>query len=729
MNRPPVTVVVVVGGTERDLRACLDGVRDSVRGGDEVLVVTPQHRVALRQVLAAYSSLVTADLGVGQDVAACRRLAAQRARYEIVVFVDGDTVVSAHWLDPVVAAFDDPNVVAAGPRCHLSLGPQGVDLPDDARANVAAFKRHAREWRAAHRGARRTVDRLGPVCAAVRAESLARAGGPGLDLPYQQLRELGEVVVVEESLVAHVAGPHCALREPADPNEPLLSVCMIVKDEERVLADALRSVEGLADEVLVYDTGSTDRTREIATEHGARVVEGFWDDHFGDARNRALAHCHGRWALIVDADDIVEADPAELRAALAYSTVEGYVVTVENVLGLRATRRDSFLSCRLFPRRLGVYAGRLHEQVVSRVTGALISGVRVGGLVVQHSGYQQVSVAERDKFRRNLDLAALAARDAVGGRYGSAARTRYDLARSLYAAGRETEALAETEAALAGPVEGYFRRRLIVLAVRAAIKTADVAIAEQYLSRLPGEVSGPLLVECLRAEVLAARGDTAEALALIAGLPETAEDDDGMTIGRDTLGELELRLLGQTGQHALAGDRLVALVLAGIVPIPLADALDVLDRAGRGFDALSGAAGDTRAELLLQAAGLPAERADRLLEALWSTDGAGAVLAVAARLAPELSLLRALEWSGRLREQGLNAHCPLLAIAGATRRAVTDRVLAAAIAFETFRDEEAFVAFSQVLGDVPAHQEAVVLEQLRLLAPRLADLVQVVPAG
>ena len=375
MNRPPVTVVVVVGGTERDLRACLDGVRDSVRGADEVLVVTPQHRVALRQVLAAYSSLVTADLGVGQDVAACRRLAAQRARYEIVVFVDGDTVVSAHWLDPVVAAFDDPNVVAAGPRCHLSLGPQGVDLPDDARANVAAFKRHAREWRAAHRGARRTVDRLGPVCAAVRAESLARAGGPGLDLPYQQLRELGEVVVVEESLVAHVAGPQCALREPADPNEPLLSVCMIVKDEEQVLADALRSVEGLADEVLVYDTGSTDRTREIAAEHGARVVEGFWDDHFGDARNRALAHCHGRWALIVDADDVVEADPAELRAALADSTVEGYVVTVENVLGLRATRRDSFLSCRLFPRRLGVYAGRLHEQVVSRVTGALISGV------------------------------------------------------------------------------------------------------------------------------------------------------------------------------------------------------------------------------------------------------------------------------------------------------------------------------------------------------------------
>ena len=165
------------------------------------------------------------------------------------------------------------------------------------------------------------------------------------------------------------------------------------------------------------------------------------------------------------------------------------------------------------------------------------------------------------------------------------------------------------------------------------------------------------------------------------------------------------------------------------MPIPLADALDVLDRAGRGFDALSGAAGDTRAELLLQAAGLPAERADRLLEALWSTDGAGAVLAVAARLAPELSLLRALEWSGRLREQGLNAHCPLLAIAGATRRDVTDRVLAAAIAFETFRDEEAFAAFSQVLGDVPAHQEAVVLEQLRLLAPGLADLVQVVPAG
>ena len=67
-----------------------------------------------------------------------------------------------------------------------------------------------------------------------------------------------------------------------------VSVVMIVKDEEAVLAKSLESTTW-ADQVVVYDTGSTDATREIAARYSDTVVEGYWDDDFAGARNRAQA--------------------------------------------------------------------------------------------------------------------------------------------------------------------------------------------------------------------------------------------------------------------------------------------------------------------------------------------------------------------------------------------------------------------------------------------------------
>src|SRR5205814_2119240 len=153
---------------------------------------------------------------------------------------------------------------------------------------------------------------------AVRRAALARAGGPGFELPYADLGTEGRIVLVESVLLAHVGSDECTLRaadEDASPR-PLLSACLIVKDEEDVLAECLASVRDFVDEIVVYDTGSTDRTRQIAAEHGAHVITGYWNDHFGDARNRALEHCTGEWVLQIDADEIATGDPAELRERL-----------------------------------------------------------------------------------------------------------------------------------------------------------------------------------------------------------------------------------------------------------------------------------------------------------------------------------------------------------------------------------------------------------------------------
>ena len=81
---------------------------------------------------------------------------------------------------------------------------------------------------------------------------------------------------------------------------------MIVKNEQQNLPACLASVEGIFDEIVIVDTGSTDRTKQIAREFGARVFDFAWIDDFAAARNKVLAHATGDYAFWLDADDFVE---------------------------------------------------------------------------------------------------------------------------------------------------------------------------------------------------------------------------------------------------------------------------------------------------------------------------------------------------------------------------------------------------------------------------------------
>ncbi len=93
-----------------------------------------------------------------------------------------------------------------------------------------------------------------------------------------------------------------------------ISVCMITKNEEKHLARALQSVAGVADELIVVDCGSTDRTQEIASEYRAKLFHRAWTN-FGDQRNYAAAQTGNEWILALDAD---EALSSELRESLLH---------------------------------------------------------------------------------------------------------------------------------------------------------------------------------------------------------------------------------------------------------------------------------------------------------------------------------------------------------------------------------------------------------------------------
>ena len=131
---------------------------------------------------------------------------------------------------------------------------------------------------------------------------------------------------------------------PAPPlaeNRPLLSVCMIARNEAGHLGRCLHGVRDLADEIVLVDTGSTDRTRDIALVFGARRYDLPWCDDFSKARNFSLQKATGQWILVLDADEVIAAEDATVIKSLATSpdavhsafalTTRNYCHTVNNL--------------------------------------------------------------------------------------------------------------------------------------------------------------------------------------------------------------------------------------------------------------------------------------------------------------------------------------------------------------------------------------------------------------
>jgi len=185
-----------------------------------------------------------------------------------------------------------------------------------------------------------------------------------------------------------------------------VSICLIAKNEERFLAQCLRSVRELATQIVVVDTGSTDRTIEIAKEFGAEVYSFAWCDEFSAARNAALEHATGDWVLIIDADE--ELAPRQLETAKLHIQAAG-------VLGYRLPiinqgHEDGGCSYvpRLFRNAPGLFfIGRIHEQAFSSIQVRCKQwGLKhqLGEAVLLHHGYTDEVMASRSKIERNLRL-------------------------------------------------------------------------------------------------------------------------------------------------------------------------------------------------------------------------------------------------------------------------------------------------------------------------------------
>jgi glycosyltransferase involved in cell wall biosynthesis len=144
-----------------------------------------------------------------------------------------------------------------------------------------------------------------------------------------------------------------------------LSLCMMVKNEERNLPQCLDSVGDLAGELIVVDTGSTDRTPDIAGGYGAEVIPfDFTTVDFAAARNCALGRASGRWILVLDADETLDRKSApSIERLVALDENAGYFVERRNHWSESLTPTTDYL-VRLFPNRPHHrYRGRVHETI------------------------------------------------------------------------------------------------------------------------------------------------------------------------------------------------------------------------------------------------------------------------------------------------------------------------------------------------------------------------------
>ncbi|WP_339817901.1 glycosyltransferase [Paenibacillus sp. FSL R7-0216] len=172
--------------------------------------------------------------------------------------------------------------------------------------------------------------------------------------------------------------------------EPTVSLVMITKNEEAVLRRCLDSAARYVDEIVIVDTGSADKTKDIAREYGARVFDFEWIQDFSAARNFAMSKANSDWCLVLDADEYITNDCGEaLREFIRSKPAIGKVKRIDKFRAVDGDNFEQIYISRLFPSSCR-YAGRIHEQVESSLPRNKVD------IEIMHDGYYGQTKSDRN---------------------------------------------------------------------------------------------------------------------------------------------------------------------------------------------------------------------------------------------------------------------------------------------------------------------------------------------
>jgi len=186
-----------------------------------------------------------------------------------------------------------------------------------------------------------------------------------------------------------------------------VGLCMIVKDEEEYLPRCLSSINDIVDEIIIVDTGSSDKTVEIAKKFGAKVYYFKWNNNFSEARNESLKYATKDWILILDADDELNSEARETFKALLNTELDEKAIYHFETLSYYGSSLENGnvavnLNPRLFKNNRGIYyEGEVHNQLIN-VEGdynAVCNEIKI-----HHYGYIDKRIISKDKRNRNISI-------------------------------------------------------------------------------------------------------------------------------------------------------------------------------------------------------------------------------------------------------------------------------------------------------------------------------------
>lgn len=328
-----------------------------------------------------------------------------------------------------------------------------------------------------------------------------------------------------------------------------LSLCMIVRDEEEMLPRSLAAAADAVDEIVVVDTGSRDRSVEIARSFGAKVIEREWTGSFAHARNASFEAASGDWVLFLDADEVLDpADAPLLRELTGRTWREAfYLVEINHTGELGDGTAVTHNALRMFRNRPEYrFEGRVHEQIAHHLPNGLPERLEPTPIRVDHYGYLGAVRDAKEKSRRNIALL----REQLA-EVGANPFFHFNLGSELAAAGDATGACDQFERAWALLAEDPGRRdRPFVPSL-----TVRSTKALRFCGRLPEAdaraVEGLAMFDDLtdlvfeRAMVAAAEGDVERAATL---LEECMERGDAPSKYSPTVGSGSFLALGRLAE-------------------------------------------------------------------------------------------------------------------------------------------------------------------------------------
>ena len=204
-----------------------------------------------------------------------------------------------------------------------------------------------------------------------------------------------------------------------------LSVCLIVRDEEKVILRVLNCVKQFADEIIVVDTGSKDRTKQIAQQFTTKIFDFEWEDDFSKARNFSFSKATKDYIMWIDADDYITEENIQKILALKQKNMQNDVFMLKYLMGFNEEDKPtfSFYRERILKRSCNFkWQGFIHEAI--SVSGK----IEYLDIEIEH---RKIEVKDE---KRNLKIY----RNAIKRNYIFNARETYYYARELYYCGYYT---------------------------------------------------------------------------------------------------------------------------------------------------------------------------------------------------------------------------------------------------------------------------------------------------